>query len=155
MSLRSLANCAVRAALAVAVVALAGCSMDDVQLNGKIFDVVGMNNTGSVKKEATVRERSPLVVPPGLDKLPEPGTSGSTQAAGIAEIKDYDATKRTTKADLERQQAAYCKVHYEDAKMRGDDNADLAQGPLGPCRASVFTAVKNWNDSGEEDAEAQ
>lgn len=155
MSLRSLANCAVRAALAAAIVALAGCSMDDVQLNGKIFDAVGMNNTGSVKKEATLRERSPLVVPPGLDKLPEPGSAGAAQAAGIAEIKDYDATKQTTKADLERKQAEYCKVHYEMAKAHGDNDADSAAGPLGPCRGSVFTAVKKWNESGQDEEEAQ
>ena len=141
MSLRSLANCAVRAALAAAIVALAGCSMDDVQLNGKIFDAVGMNSTGSVKKEATLRERSPLVVPPGLDKLPEPGSSGATQAAGIAEIKDYEAE--------------YCKVHYEQAKAHGDNDADSAAGPLGPCRGSVFTAVKKWNESGQDEEEAQ
>lgn len=154
MSLRSLANCAVRAALAVAVVALAGCSMDDVQLNGKIFDAVGINNTGSVKKEATLRERSPLVVPPGLENLPEPGSAGATQAAGIAEIKDYDASKQTTKADLQRKQDEYCKVHYEQAKAHGDNDADSAAGPLGPCRGSVFTAIKNWNES-DQDEDAQ
>lgn len=153
MSLRSLANCAVRAAVAVAVVALAGCGMDDIQLNGKIFDAVGINNTGSVKKEATLRERSPLVVPPGLDRLPEPGSEGRTEAAGIAEIKDYDASRQTTKADLERQQAAYCKVHYEQAKALGDNDADAAVGPLGPCRASVFTAIKKWNESDEGDGD--
>lgn len=154
MSLRSLAIRAVRVVAVAAVVALAGCGMDDIQLNGKIFDAVGMNNTGSVKKEATVRERSPLVVPPGLDKLPEPGTSGATQAAGIAEIKDYDAAKQTTKADLERQQAAYCKVHYEQAKAHGSADADSAAGPLGSCRGSVFSAIKSWNESGQDD-EAQ
>lgn len=155
MSLRSLANCAVRAALAVAVAALAGCGVDDVQFNGKLFDAVGMNNTGSVKKEAALKERSPLVVPPGLDKLPEPGTSGSTQAAGIAEIKDYDAAKRTSKAELERQQAEYCKVHYEQAKAHGSADADSAAGPLGQCRGSVFSAIKAYNESGQQDEEAQ
>lgn len=155
MSLKWLANSAVRAALLGASLALSGCSMDDIQLNGKIFDAVGINNTGSVKKEATLKERSPLVVPPGLDKLPEPGSEGPTEAAGIADVKDYDESRKTTKADLEKQQAAYCKVHYEDAKARGDNDADLAQGPLGPCRASVFTAIQNWNKSGEDDAEAQ
>lgn len=141
--------------MVLAIAALGGCGMDDIQLNGKIFDAVGINDTGSVKKEAKLRERSPLVVPPGLDKLPEPGTSGAAQAAGIAEIKDYDATKQTTKADLERQQAAYCKVHYEQAKALGDNDADTAAGPLGPCRASVFTAIKEYNKSGEEDEAAQ
>ncbi len=155
MSLKWLANSAVRAAVLGASLALSGCSMDDIQLNGKLFDAMGVNNTGSVKKEATLKERSPLVVPPGLDKLPEPGSEGPTEAAGIADVKDYDESRKTNKAELEKQQAAYCKVNYEDAKARGDNNADSATGPLGPCRASVFTAIEKWNKSGDEDAEAQ
>ena len=97
-----------------------------------------------------MRERQPLVVPPGLDKLPAPGSEGVTEAAGIAEIKDYDTTKQTTKADLERQQAEYCKVHYDQAKALGDNDADQATGPLGPCRASVFSAIKKWNGPSED-----
>jgi hypothetical protein len=153
MSLKTYAKNAVRAAAILAAAALSGCGVDDIQLNGKIFDAMGVNNTGSVKKEATVRERSPLVVPPGLEKLPEPGSQSAAQAAGIAEIKDYDATRENSKADLERQQAAYCKVHYEQAKALGDNDADLATGPMGPCRASVFSAVKKWNAPEEEGAQ--
>ena len=33
---------------------------------------------------------------------------------------------------MKKQQADYCKVNYEQAKQRGDNNADLAEGPLGP-----------------------
>jgi hypothetical protein len=150
MSLKTYAKITVRTVAMVAAVALSGCGVDDVQLNGKIFDALGVNNTGSVKKEVTVRERSPLVVPPGLENLPEPGSQGAAQAAGIAEIKDYDATRENSKADLERQQAAYCKVHYEQAKVLGDQDADLATGPLGPCRSSVFSAIKKWNAPEEE-----
>ena len=54
------------------------------------------------------------------------------------------------KADLERQQAEYCKKNYEDAKAHGDETAaDLAAGPLGPCRGSVLTAIEKWNKSEE------
>lgn len=137
----------------MASLALAGCSLDDIQLNGKIFDAMGVNNTGSVKKEAKVAERQPLVVPPGLDQLPEPGSAGA-QASAIPGVEDYDAKHQTSQADLEKKQAEYCRINYEEAKQRGDNNADLATGPLGPCRGSVFSAVKKW--TGDDDAaEAQ
>lgn len=153
MSLKSVAKSAFRVAALVAAAALAGCGMDDVQLNGKIFDAVGLNSTGSVKKEAKLKERQPLVVPPSTEKLPDPNAPDANANQAIAGIQDYDAQNTASKAELERQQAEYCKVHYEDAKTRGDDNADLATGPLGPCRASVFTAIKKWNEGDDGDAE--
>jgi hypothetical protein len=153
MSLKIYAKNVALAAAIVAGTALSGCGIDDVQLNGKLFDAMGVNDTSSVKKEATVRERSPLVVPPGLDKLPEPGSQEAAQANGIAEIKDYDATRQNSKADLERQQAAYCKVHYEQARAMGDNEANSAAGPLGPCRSSILTSFKKWNAPEEEEAQ--
>lgn len=139
------------ACAAAAALALAGCGLDDIQLNGKIFDAVGMNNTGSVRKEAKVSERSPLVVPPGLDSLPAPGANGAQAATGqIGDVMDHDAKKQVNQAELQRQQADYCKIHYEQAKQRGDQNADLAEGPMGPCRGSVMSAIKTWNSGGSE-----
>jgi hypothetical protein len=134
---------------AAAAAVLSGCGMvDDVQLNGKIFDAVGMN-TGSVKKEAKVTERAPLVVPPSLDKLPEPGANGAAQADAVPGVEDHDAKQVTSQAELEKQQAEYCKVNYEQAMQRGDTSAESATGPLGPCRASVFSAIKKWT-SGDD-----
>jgi hypothetical protein len=152
MLLKMLRKNAVLCATAVVMTAgFSGCGLvDDVQLNGKIFDAVGLNSTGSVKKEAKIAERSPLVVPPGLDKLPEPGANGLAQAGGVAGIVDHDAKRQISKADLEKQQADYCKVHYEQAKAHGDNNADLAEGPMGPCRASVMTSMKKWTGDSDE-----
>ncbi len=132
-----------------------GCGLDDIQLNGKIFDAVGMNNTGSVKKEVKVRERQPLIVPPGLEQLPQPGTGATAaQANDIQGVQDHDAKRQVNQAQLEKQQADYCKVNYEQATAHGDNNADLASGPLGPCRGSALSAVKKWT-SGNEAEEAQ
>jgi hypothetical protein len=152
MTLKTFAKMGARAASVLMIVGLAGCGMvDDVQMNGKIFDAVGLNSTGSVKKEAKVAERQPLVVPPGLDKLPEPGANGAAvQANVIPGIEDHDVKKVVSQEALQNQQAEYCKVNYEQAQQRGDNNADLATGPLGPCRGSVFSAVKKWNGEGEE-----
>ena len=136
------------AGLAASVAAaLAGCSADDVQLNGKVFDVMGMN-TASVKKTPKMNDRPGLLVPPDMARLPEPGTANADQPE-IAEVKDYDATRQTTEADLEKQQAAYCQKHYEDAKMHGDQDAVLASGPLGPCQKSVMSIMKNVSGDSE------
>ncbi len=68
MSLKTIAKSALLAILALALPGLAGCSMDDIQLNGKVFDAMGMNTTGSVKSgDPKMAVREPLVVPPGLD----------------------------------------------------------------------------------------
>ncbi len=126
---------------------LSGCSADDVQLNGKIFDAVGMN-TASVKKTPKLAERSGIVVPPNLERLPEPGSGGGEQPA-LAEVQDYDAKRVTSYNDLERQQEAYCKVHYHDAKIHGDQDAVLATGPLGPCQGSAFKLIKQVSGNGD------
>lgn len=137
------------AALCVALGA-AGCAMDDVQFNGGIFDAVGLSDSTKTKSgDPKIAERAPLVVPPTLDKLPQPAAEGETPPdAQIAGIQDADAAKQASQEELERQQAEYCEKHYEIPKRMGDDSADSAEGPLGPCRKSVLTAIQKWN-SGE------
>lgn len=144
------------AALSGLALGVAGCSMGDVQFNGGIFDAVGLSDAARAKSksgEPKLTARAPLVVPPSLDKLPEPGSEAEAEApadAKLATIKDPDAVKVASKEELERQQAEYCKVNYEDAMTRGDETTALnAQGPMGPCRPSVLTAIKKWN-SGDE-----
>jgi hypothetical protein len=148
----SKARLAESAGLAVALcVALgaAGCSMDDVQFNGGLFDAVGLSDSAKAKLRSgdpKVAERAPLVVPPALDKLPVPGEQPQAQDQNIAGIKDPDEVKKVSQAELERKQAEYCKVNYEDAKGRGDETTALnATGPLGPCRQSVLSSIKKWN----------
>ena len=86
-----------------------GCSMDDVQLNGGIFDVVGLSDAAKAKSgsEPKIAARAPLVVPPSLDRLPEPGSEEAAENAEIAGIRDYDAVRTASKKDLERQQAEF------------------------------------------------
>jgi hypothetical protein len=155
MTLKTFAKTGAYAASCMMIAGLAGCGMvDDVQMNGKLFDALGVNSTGSVKKEAKVAERQPLIVPPGLDKLPTPGANGAAaQANAIPGVEDHDVKKIVSQEALQNQQAEYCKVHYEQAKQHGDNNADLAEGPMGPCRGSVFSAVKKL--TGGEGEEAQ
>jgi hypothetical protein len=152
MLLKSIGKAALPAILAVSVAGLGGCGADDVQLNGKIFDVMGLNTTGSVHKgDPKMAAREPLVIPPN-DQLPPPG-SGQTGTTALAGINDPDAQKKASKADLVRQQEEYCREHYDPAVMRGDDSAAAISGPLGSCHPSVFTAIKKW--TGGDDGETE
>jgi hypothetical protein len=130
---------------------LGGCAMGDVELNGGVFDLMGMS-PGTQKKgsEPKLAERAPLVVPPKLDRLPAPG-EGTPESPQLAEIKDPDEVQQLSQAEQQKAQDEYCKVHYEIPKSRGDDSADAAAGPLGPCRASVLTAIQKWNSGGDEE----
>jgi hypothetical protein len=143
--------CTLAAVLAASV---AGCSPGDVQLNGKIFDALGVNGNSSSSKVPKMRERTGLIIPPDTGSLPAPGT-GETAEPSLAEIKDPDQMKKVSQIDLERQQAAYCKEHYELAKMRGDLSADAAKGPLGLCRPSAISALEKWNKSDKAQDGAQ
>lgn len=146
---------AAAAALVVAF-ALPGCSGDDVELNGKIFDVMGVSSSSPKSgKEPKMVARAPLVVPPSLDRLPQPGTQPGAQPTELAAIADPDRAVAVNQGDLEKQQAAYCKEHYELAKQRGDPDADMAKGPLGPCRGSAFNIIKGLAKGDDEDQDGQ
>ncbi|CAA2142375.1 hypothetical protein [Hyphomicrobium sp. ghe19] len=140
---------------------LAGCGgFDGVQLNGKVFDAMGLNGDSGPKGDPKMAARQPLVVPPGLEALPPPG-SGKVEQPTLAEIQDPDKKLKVSQADLERQQAEYCKKNYEEAQFRGDSSADSAAGPLGSCKPSIFNAVKKWTtgstnaDDSDDDFQSQ
>jgi hypothetical protein len=156
MSLKLTAKAGLLSGLAMVLAGLGGCGFEDgVQLNGKIFDVMGLNGS-SKSAEPKVAARQPLTLPPS-DALPPPGSSNADQPS-LAEIQDPDRTKQVSQADQERQQAEYCKKNYDPLVARGDDSADTVTGPLGPCHGSVFSAVKKWttpDDGSSDDSETQ
>lgn len=131
----------------------AGCGSGDVELNGKVFDAMGVSSATQKKAdEAKLTPRTGLVVPPSTGSLPEPGSGRSVESdADLAFINDPDRKKEINQAELERRQAAYCKEHYEIPKSRGDATVDGVQGPAGPCRKSFLNAVQviTGNNKGE------
>jgi hypothetical protein len=142
-------------ALAVCLtLGVAGCSADDIQFNGGIFDAVGLSDSAKGKSSDTkVAERPGLIVPPSLERLPPPGEA-APQSDQLATLKDPDAMKKVSHDELERQQAEYCKVNYEQAMARGDETTALnATGPLGQCRPSVLTGIKKYNAANSEDGQ--
>lgn len=142
------------ALLAAAALAVGGCSADDVELNGSVFNAIGFNQPKA--QEPKLAARTPLTVPPTTDRLPAPGQPAEAKAIDMtASINDPDRAATVNKAELERQQAEYCKKNYELAKAHGDNDADYATGPLGPCRGSILSAVQKWNSGEKETVEGE
>jgi hypothetical protein len=124
---------------------IAGCGSDDIAFNGGIFDAVGLSDAGKAKTgDPRMAERAPLVVPPSLDRLPAPGEAAPSSQ--IADIKDPDEEKKLSQAEMQAKQDEFCKKNYEDPMARGDESVTSVTGPLGPCRKSILTAVKKWNE---------
>ncbi len=133
------------AALFAAVLA-GGCSLDDVELNGGVFDAFGIGSNQPKSSEPKLAARTPLVVPPSTASLPQPGTPAEAAATDItAALNDPDRTEVVSQAQLQKQQEEYCRKNYEPARAAGDSSAESMAGPLGPCRSSILTAVKKWN----------
>lgn len=153
----SAAKSALYAIAGLAAVSLGGCGgFDGVQLNGKIFDAVGLSGGGPATGEPKLAQRS-IVVPPSTASLPAPGLQPDGAAADVAALQDPDKVASVSQADQQRAQEAYCNKNYVEAKQRGDDNADLATGPLGPCRGSVLTGLQSWQkgDAADDDDQTQ
>lgn len=143
-----------RAGLAVLIVGFAlsvgGCSMDDVEFNGGIFNAVGLNNKGPTS-DPKLPARQALVLPPTTDRIPPPGAPPEASDAQVAALADPEVSGKKSKEQLKAEQAAYCKVNYEDALTRGDETtANLAVGPLGQCRGSVLNLVSGSKDDDDE-----
>lgn len=148
----------IRMTLAViSAVGIGGCSMDDVELNGGVFDSLGIGSNQPKSAEPKLAARTPLVVPPSTASLPAPGAPPeAVQSDVTVAIDDPDRKIIVTEAEKQKQQDEYCRKNYDPARAAGDASADSIEGPLGPCRPSVLTAVKKWNggegllDSGNE-----
>ena len=124
--------------------ALAGCSAGDVELNGKLFDAMGVSGSAQSQRSKTpqLASRAPLVVPPSLDKLPPPETASVANTDGSFPI-DPEQRSSLSATELQRRQVEYCKEHYDKAVAFGDHaKAATAMGPMGSCAPS---AMKNVN----------
>lgn len=146
---------------AAVTVLLGGCGgIDGVQLNGKVFDAMGLNGSTEAQSDPKMGVRQPLTMPPTTEALPPPG-SGKAEAPTLADIQDPDKKKVTDQAALEKQQEEYCRKNYDEPMARGDASADSASGPLGSCHKSVLSAVTKWTtkpkyeDDADGDSDSQ
>ncbi len=141
-----------RIAVALCVgVTVGGCSMDDVELNGGVFDSLGIGSNQPKAAEPKLAARTPLIVPPSTASLPAPGAPPEALQSDVTvAIDDPDRKAIVSEAEKQKQQDDYCRKNYDPARASGDASADSIEGPLGPCRPSILTAVKKFN--GGEDA---
>lgn len=122
------------AAIVASALALSGCGgIDGIDLNGKIFDMLGVSAASQVKTEPKMADRAPLVVPPSVTRLPEPG-SGKTEAEAVAALNDPELRKQAAAKERERLHQAYCRgeIQWKDKAFKPDD-AGAYRSPYGPC----------------------
>lgn len=127
------------AALAIAAtLSLGGCGgVDGVELNGKMFDMMGISPAAmnANKTDPKVADRPPLVLPPNAGNLPEPG-SGKTVAGELNWPADPEQKKIAAAAERDRQHQAYCRgdIQWKEKAMNSP-NAPANRSPHGPCSA--------------------
>ncbi len=134
-----------RLAAVVAVGLLAsGCSMGDVELNGGIFDLMGVSSkTQARAREPKLAQRAPLVLPPNSDRLPDP-EAGGPQVAAAGDQNwpvDPDQKRKSSAQQAADAQAAYCNDGNWKSKAVRDDVA-ASQGPNGGCSPSILSGLK-------------
>jgi hypothetical protein len=123
----------VRATALLGTLALGACS-DGVQLEGKIFDWMGVSPSAMASRntEPKMAARAPLVVPPSVNRLPEPG-SGKTSSDELASIKDPEEQKKLSAKERERLHLAYCRGEIQWKQKALDPNYQGNRSPFGPC----------------------
>jgi hypothetical protein len=124
---------AISAAVAFwALLALSAC--DSVNLEGKVFDWLGVSGSAldAKSKDPKMAERAPLVVPPRLTRLPEPG-SGKTADTDIAALNDPERRKAAAAKERERLHLAYCRGELQWKEKALDPSYTANRSPYGPC----------------------
>ncbi len=140
----SFMHCA-RTALLAVTLALSGCASDGLELNGKIFDWMGVSESAQAanKREPKLADRAGLIVPPNLARLPEPG-SEQPQDANF-NLNDPDQKRIAAAADREREHKAYCSGEKNWKERALDKNATAARSPYGPCNLLIGDSLQPSN----------
>lgn len=122
---------ALTAALLASAVGLAGCG--GIQLQGKIFDAMGVSDIGAKKPDPKVAERPDLVIPPTTAALPAPG-SNKIAASAVDEQLPNDPVKVAAAQAAAEQAERDRRCAEERTKTNPEGPGDLK------CR-SIFTAI--------------
>jgi len=115
-----------------ATLLLSGCA-DGIDLNGKVFDMMGVSPAAQEARrvEPKLTERAPLVLPPNVNRLPEPGSDAAP--AQVAWPDDPEQRKVREAQERERLHLAYCRgdVQWKERAMSKDTTP--TRSPYGPC----------------------
>jgi hypothetical protein len=138
-----LARTTVLGGLLGASLVLSGCAAGDVEMNGAIFDYIGLGKAAP-EKASQAPERQGLVLPPSLDRLPPPG-SGAANAATtqVALPVNPEARVNAAAGQQAAEQEKYCEKALARAKLTRD--LTIVQGPYGSCTPSALTALTGSN----------
>jgi hypothetical protein len=130
---RYLTQIAAAAAIA-SPLALGGCGgIDGVEFNGKIFDWLGVSEASQQKSEPKMVDRAPLVVPPSVTRLPDPG-SGRNSDEQVAALNDPELRKQAAAKERQRLHEAYCRgdLQWKDKAFKPDATG-ANRSPYGTC----------------------
>lgn len=121
------------AAVVASGLALSGCGGDGVELNGKLFDMMGVSSSSqdTRTRDPSMADRPPLVVPPSVTRLPEPG-SGKATSEDVAALNDPELRKQAAAKERDRLHLAYCRGELQWRERALDPNA-VNKSPYGPC----------------------
>lgn len=125
---------------------LTGCGYD-VQLNGAVFDMMGVSGSSSgSKKEPQMANRAGLVLPPSTDRLPVPGAEPQKAAQSDASWPVDPEQRKVDVAMAERRaHEEYCKKALLDAKAQGNSAHEAVIGPQGRCDGSALNLFSLTN----------
>jgi hypothetical protein len=137
-------NLSAIAAVAVTSALLLG-ACGDVQLEGKIFDWMGISSSALDAKtsDPKMTARAPLVVPPNVNRLPEPG-SGKSADTDLAALNDPEKKKQAAATERERLHLAYCRGEIQWKERALDpDKGGANRSPYGPCPGLFSGTIDN------------
>jgi hypothetical protein len=122
----------------VPAIMLGGC-LEGTELNGKVFDLLGVSSAAQEKSRAEpqMARRSGLVLPPNAQRLPAPGSDdeAATAAPAVASLNDPERVKANAAAERARLHKAYCSGDLS-WKEQVKDPTTLPKSPYGPCGAA-------------------
>lgn len=119
--------------------AVGGCSAGDVELNGAVFDYLGVGSKSGGSNNAKVPERQGLVLPPNLERLPEPGSGALAAQQGETMPVDPEQKRVANATQAEAKHRDYCERAMQKARIMKD--LSPVNGPLGRCDKSIFDQV--------------
>ncbi len=145
MTLKRVRGVIVGAGLLAATVGLTACSGGDgVELNGKIFDAIGLSGDPFAKKvEPKTQARAPLVLPPSAEKLPEPGTAGPGPGLATSSITTGSIGGPSWPVDAQSKKVADAEAEKRAKQQACDDWKKKAanDGSAPQCGGSIFSII--------------
>jgi hypothetical protein len=133
---KNLRIAAISAALASGLTA---CGSDGVELNGKIFDAMGVSPAAQAnsRREPKLSDRAPLVMPPNTARLPEPGADAEGAVDVSQQLNEPERKKQLAAAERERLHKSYCsgEATWKDRATARPGYDEAPKSPFGPCGA--------------------